>query len=287
MRPRVIIFALFTFIACAPVVLAYGAPPQRIIWHKDLEAARELAKQTGKPMLLDFVADWCKPCKEMERSFWPQPQVVALSEKFVCVSLNFDKRGPELSQYRIDRIPAVVFTDPWGNFMAAKFGFGNTTPDELTQLMQAVPPDFSPASEWHAVLERDKNNPAALAKLGSFYGKHGVLALSTGYYKKALKSKEIEADLEAYGELLIAVGINYLKQQEYGEARKIFEDYLKQAPNGKHGDTALYGIFRSHLGRKKFVEAEKALAQLRAAHPNSPVTEQAAKQLEQAGHRKK
>jgi len=286
MRTKSIIFAVLTFIACSHA-LAHAAPAAAgIAWHKDLAAARELAKQTGKPMMLDFVADWCKPCKEMERSFWPLPHVVALSEKFVCVAVSFDKRGPELSQYRIDRIPAVVFTDPWGNFMTAKFGFGLGTPDELTKLMQAVPADFSPLAEWNAVLERDKNNPGALAKLGAFYSKHGVIDLSTGYYKKALKSKELAANLEAYGELLIAVGINSLKQQEYGEARKMFEDYLKQVPNGKHADTALYGIFTSHIGRKKFDEAEKTLAQLRTAHPNSTVIRQAVERLEQARSQK-
>jgi thiol-disulfide isomerase/thioredoxin len=286
MLTKVIIFALFAFIACSPD-LAYGARPEGVAWHKDLKAARELARQTGKPMLLDFVADWCNPCKEMARSFWPKPQVVALSEKFVCVSINFDKRGPELSQYKVDRIPAVVFTDPWGNFMTAKFGFGNPTPDELTKLMQVVPPDFSPLAEWNAMLDRDKNNPVALAKIGAFYSKHGILDLSTSYLKKALKSKEMEANLEAYGELLIAVGINYLKQQEYGEARKMFEDYQKQVPGGKHADTALFGIFMSHLGRKKIDDAEKSLAQLRASHPNSPVTQQAAEQLERAKNQKR
>lgn len=286
MRAKLVIFALLTFVACSHD-FAYAARPAGIVWHKDLGAARELARQTGKPMLLDFVADWCKPCKEMERSFWPKPEVVALSEKFVCVSVSFDKRGPELSQYRVDRIPAVIITDPWGNFMTAKFGFGNTTPDELTKLMQAVPPDFSPLSEWHALLEQDKNNPTALAKLGAFYSKHGILDLSIGYYKKALKSKELEANHEAYGELLIAVGINYMKQQEYGDARKTFEDYLKHAPNGKHGDTALYGIFMSHVARKKLDEADKSLAQLKAVYPNSRVTQQAAEQLEQAKNRKK
>jgi len=286
MRAKFIIFALLAFVACSHG-LAYAARPAGIVWHKDLGAAREQARQTGKPMMLDFVADWCQPCKEMERSFWPKPEVVALSEKFVCVSVNFDKRGPELSQYRVDRIPAVVFTDPWGNFMTAKFGFGNRTPEELTKLMQAVPPDFSSLAEWHAMLERDKNSPTALAKLGAFYSKHGLLDLGTDYFKKAMKSKELEANLEAYGELLLAVGINYMKQQEYGEARKMFEDYLKQVPNGKHGDTALYGIFMSHLGRKKIDEAEKSLAQLKASYPNSTVTQQAAGQLEQARNRKK
>jgi thioredoxin-like negative regulator of GroEL len=255
-------------------------PAGRIVWHKDFKEAREIAKQTGKPMLIDFAADWCEPCKAMDRYFWPKTETVALSEKFVCVKMNFDT-DPEVSRYMVDRIPAVVFTDPWGNFLTVNFGFGHQSPAALTQIMKVIPSDFSAINDWNGVLERDKENAAALIKVADFYRRNGVYNISTMYFKRALKTKEMQANADKYGELLIAVGLNHLKQQEYGDAKNVFDDYLKQAPNGKHGDTALVGIFSAHIGKKKLADAEKTLEQLKSAYPNSPYVQQAAERLQQ------
>jgi tetratricopeptide (TPR) repeat protein len=261
---------------------AHNAVTDGVEWQKDYETARALAQQSGKPMLIDFSANWCKPCQEMAKTFWPQPQNVALTRKFVCVSLNFDKNRSEVSHFKVDRIPAVVFTDPWGNVLTNRFGFGNTVADVLPQIMQIIPADFSPASEWNAVIEHDKNNSIALTKLGEFYRKHGILELSNSYFKRALKTKELEADLKARENILLAVGINCLQQQDYDEAKKAFERCLKEVPDGTHGDVALYGILTAQINKKKFVEAEKTLAQLKTSHPNSPILQQAEAKLQQA-----
>ncbi len=279
---------MYRFVAVSLFVLFVGssvsaqdATGAGVEWQKDYETARVLAQQSGKPMLIDFSAEWCKPCQEMVKTFWPQPQIVALTRKFVCVSLNFDKNGSEVSHFRVDRIPAVIFTDPWGNVLTNKFGFGNTTAAVLPQIMQIIPADFSPAGKWHTALEQDKNNSMALVKLGEFYREHGILDLSNSYFRRALKTKEVESDLKARESILLAVGISCLQQQDYDEAKKTFERCLKEVPNGTQGDTALYGILTAQIKKKKISEAEKTLAQLKASYPNSTVLQQAEAKLQQ------
>lgn len=281
MSTKVIAFIGFLFLMSFPAH-AFASSGDKIEWHKNFEAAQELAKKTGKPMLIDFVADWCKPCHEMERTFWPQPQVLELAKKFVAVSLDFDRRGPEISRYRVGSIPAVVVTDPWGNLLSSRFGYSPRLADPLIQLMQAVPTDFSPINEWNALLEREKDNSVALVGVADFYRKHGIIELSNSYLKRALKAKETKTDLTARGKILIALGINYLKVKDYDEARKTFEAYLKEVPNGDQGDTALLGILTAQLNKKKFSEAEKTLSQLKASYPNSPLVQQGEQLFKQA-----
>lgn len=278
MLRRLTTLALFAFTFCSA---ADALRAEGVEWHKDFAAAREIAKRTGKPMLIDFQADWCVPCQAMERSFWPRPEIVALSKKFVCVSLNFDLRGPELSRYQVDRIPAVVFTDSWGNFLASKIGFGNDALSVVPQTMQAIPEDFSALNDYYAVLERDRDNAAALVKVGHFYSATRLIDVSNSYFRRALKAKGLAADLKARESVLIAVGINHLKLKDYDEARKTFETSLKEFPEGAQGDTALLGIITAQLNKKKPAEAAKTFEQLKAGYSSSPAVRQAEQLLQQ------
>ncbi|MES2142127.1 MAG: protein-disulfide reductase DsbD [Pseudomonadota bacterium] len=51
----------------------------------DLNQALIKAKRENKPILLDFYANWCISCKEMERIVFPAPQVKALLGNFIVL----------------------------------------------------------------------------------------------------------------------------------------------------------------------------------------------------------
>jgi thioredoxin:protein disulfide reductase len=52
-------------------------PFQRIKSLDDLNAEVAKAKAAGKSVMLDFYADWCVSCKEMEKYTFPEPEVRA------------------------------------------------------------------------------------------------------------------------------------------------------------------------------------------------------------------
>ena len=60
---------LTAILAVFLLALTVSAQAEQIVWEKDFKKAQALALETGRPLLLDFTAPWCKPCKMMDESF--------------------------------------------------------------------------------------------------------------------------------------------------------------------------------------------------------------------------
>ena len=63
-------------------------PFRRIKSTDDLDREIAAAKATGKPLMLDFYADWCVACKEMEKYTFPEPAVHKALDGFVLLKAD-------------------------------------------------------------------------------------------------------------------------------------------------------------------------------------------------------
>lgn len=88
-------------------------------WSRYEEAAIQTARLTGKPVMIDFYADWCLPCKELDEKTFTHPQVIDESDRFVRLKADLTHTGDALSRelserYRILGVPTIVFLRPEG-----------------------------------------------------------------------------------------------------------------------------------------------------------------------------
>lgn len=108
-----IAMAVVGLVASVKWVEALPAGTQ-IAWLEDYDRAREIALAESRPMLVDFGAEWCKACKEIEHEALSDPRVVAEARRFVPVrvDLSTGKATPEkwalLEHYEQPGLPLVV-----------------------------------------------------------------------------------------------------------------------------------------------------------------------------------
>lgn len=66
-----------------------------------------------KPILIDFMTEWCGPCKWMEREVFSDPDVAEFyNENFINLKLDAQKNGIIASQYRVRSYPTMIYLTP-------------------------------------------------------------------------------------------------------------------------------------------------------------------------------
>jgi thiol:disulfide interchange protein DsbD len=100
-----------------------------IDWRPFSEKALAKASREGKPALIDFYADWCVPCKEMDAQTFADPEVIALSKRFVMLKADltsFDNPAAEAlrERYRVQGVPTYVFLQSDGEEFSEIRGTG-------------------------------------------------------------------------------------------------------------------------------------------------------------------
>ena len=87
-------------------------------WVADLDQAALQARQQGKPMMIDFFAQWCLACKELDAHTYSDANVIELSQKFINVKVDMtrmDKKNDQIaSRFQVMALPVIIFLDSNG-----------------------------------------------------------------------------------------------------------------------------------------------------------------------------
>jgi thiol:disulfide interchange protein DsbD len=95
-------------------------PEAEMEWAPYSTHAIEQAARAGRPVLIDFFADWCPPCHDLDRRVFGRKEVVEATASFVRLRADLsDRNSPATAaiseRHIISALPTVVFIAPDGN----------------------------------------------------------------------------------------------------------------------------------------------------------------------------
>ena len=137
-------------IAAALVVARFAwTPPQPngslIHWVSPAEGIAR-ARDTGKPILYDFTAEWCRPCHILDEEVFADPAIASdISDRYIAVRVVDRKQEegrntPEIEaleeRYSVRGFPTVVFANAEGTEQGRMEGFRGR--DQFERLMESL-----------------------------------------------------------------------------------------------------------------------------------------------------
>ena len=117
------------------VALGLAAPPQTptFAWHavlpakgapfapESFEQVLARAKSEGRPVMIDFFAEWCAACKELDRETYPAEPVIEEAGRFINVKIDATNSDDALEalmeRFGVEGLPTVAFVSSTGQLL--------------------------------------------------------------------------------------------------------------------------------------------------------------------------
>jgi thiol:disulfide interchange protein DsbD len=125
-----------------PAGVASADGPAQIVWAAQHGPAVERARAEKKPVMIDFGAEWCGACKELEHKTYVDPRIRAEAQRFVSIKIDGTEDTPEVldlyKKYGVLGLPTVVFLDSSGAVLPSPRVTGFIPADAFLPLMKQV-----------------------------------------------------------------------------------------------------------------------------------------------------
>lgn len=121
-------------------IMLAGEAAGGIVWTDFSDQALAAARADGRPVLIDFQAVWCLPCREMERTTFRDPAVVRAARAFTALKADLstedDRTTSLMSRFNVPGVPTYVLLDARGDERRRFTGFVEA--DEFHQALRTV-----------------------------------------------------------------------------------------------------------------------------------------------------
>jgi thiol-disulfide isomerase/thioredoxin len=260
-----------------------GSGPVR--WEHRLEDALKKAKATGKPVLIDFWAEWCGWCHRLDQTTYADPEVVKMiASDFVPLKIDTEagKRSTEIAyKYGVQSLPTIAFVSPSGRPIGRVDSYQG--PGAFAQTLHGAHARAARVIAWETAVEKDPQDPAALFQLGMHMFEQDAYEESAALLRRAAETdgKRPIADRKQ-ARMLIGIIDRYNNRFESAEA--VLKEGLALEPPTEYDPKMLYVLGRVYAAWNKAPEARLALNRVLSDYPKSSVTSKARELLTSLEH---
>ncbi len=130
---------LLVVVALIGIWLLIPSEKPSVEWEK--VTVNQIITKDGHPVMIDFYADWCIPCKELDALTFTDERVIKESQRFKRYKVDLTKTGSDETQlamkkYNIVGVPTVILIDSNGEEVSRITSFVDA--DKFLKLMIEV-----------------------------------------------------------------------------------------------------------------------------------------------------
>lgn len=116
---------------------------ESVVWEPYSDERLEEALREGEPVMIDFYADWCIPCLELDRVTFTDPSIIESANSFVRLKADMTQYESEESRalrerFEIAGVPTVLFLTRTGEEARDERVVGFVGPDPFLERMHRV-----------------------------------------------------------------------------------------------------------------------------------------------------
>jgi thioredoxin-like negative regulator of GroEL len=253
--------------------------PVAIKWEKSFEEALKKAKKAGKPIIVDFWADWCGWCHRLDRTTYADPSVARKAQAFVAVKVNTEGSRKELDvalKYHVASLPTIVFLSPEGRQVGRLNGFQG--PGQFPRTLDTAMAAARAVISWEEALARNPDDPGAYLALGNHLFEQEYFEDSRDMLKKAVaRDSEAGPDEKRQARMLLAM-IEHVSRN-FSEAEKLLKEALTLQPDPDDQPKLLFVLGRTQVSSGQKAEGMATFEVIVREFPQSPVAAKARESL--------
>lgn len=257
---------------------------EEIVWLSTYEDAIAASKSLDQPIMIDFYTDWCRWCKELDKTTYQDANVVALSNEFVCAKVDAEGRNFDrglLRKYKITGYPAILFLNSDGLVIGEVRGYLPAM-HFLPKMKQSLN-TYNDLADAKKTIKTNPNDPKAAYQIGHSFFSSGDFDKAEDYLLRVVEH-DPDNDSGFLPDAILELGVLYGQSNQLDKALDYFSQFTERFTLHERRHEALYFTGLSFYLLENFEMAKKSFEMVVELYPQSPYAEQAQKVLQQMGY---